>query len=163
MAELYKKIVKLAFDAALSETGNGKKLKRVAVLKSIGEWAEALAHPAPVGGTRVTAKMRAANLSEETIDAANRTRFHYRRSMLTDRYSAPNEYNRVEGEVVAHLNTLLNRLDTGELADNGPQFHMRCQTKLEELYQDDPAAKKLGLAFLHGCMYNITDRCSHRF
>jgi hypothetical protein len=161
--ELYKKIVRLVFDAALSTTSQGKKLTREKVLGFIAEIAQTLAHPAPVSGTRVAEKMHAASLSVEAIDAANRTRYLYRQAMLGDKYSAPKDYNRVEGEVVARLSTLLNKLDIGDLPDSGPQFHARCHTKLEELFDVDPIAKKLGLAFLQGCMYNVTDRCSHRF
>jgi hypothetical protein len=163
VAELYKKIVKQVFDASLSKSAELKKLKRADVLKSITDNANRLAHPAPVSGTRVAEKMDRATLTAETIQAANHTRWLYRQAILRERYSSPLEYTRVEGEVVARLSTLLNRLDTGDLTDDGPAFHTRCQTKLEELYESDPAAKQLGLAFLHGCMYNITDRCGHRF
>jgi hypothetical protein len=163
IAELYKKVVRLTFDAALSKTSEGKKLKRAIVLQFIGKHGQALVHPAPVSGTRVAEKMQAASLTAEAIDAANRTRHLYRQAVLTDKYSAPKEYNRVEGEVVARLSSLLNKLDSGDLADTGPQFHTRCHNKLEELLETNSTAKQLGLAFLQGCMYNITDRCSHRF
>ena len=161
--ELYRKLVRLTFDAALSRTREGKKLKRDTVLQFIQKHAEELVHPAPVSGTRVTDKMKAASLSAEAIDAANRTRYRYRQAVLTDKYSAPREYNRVEDEVVARLSSLLSKLDSGELLDSGPQFHSRCHSSLEELFNSDSTAKHLGLAFLQGCMYNITDRCSHRF
>jgi hypothetical protein len=163
IAELYKKIVKQVFDASLSAIAEGKKLRSEAVLKSILDNAEALVHPPPVGGTRITEKMTAAELTVETIETAKQTRWLYRQRVLRDQYASPSEHRLVEGEVVARLNTLLNRLDTGELLDDGPTFHLRCQNSLAELYEADATAKKLGLSFLHGYMYNITDRCVHRF
>jgi predicted transcriptional regulator len=163
IAELYRKLVKLVFDAGLSTTSAGKKLTREKVLNWIYTTANALAHPATVSGTRMSEKMKAASLPAETIEAARDSRWRYRQRVLNPQYASPPDHRGVEGEVVANLNMLLARLDTGDYGDDGPQFHKRCLQKLEDIYMSDPTAKQLGLAFLQGCMYNVTDRCGHRF
>jgi hypothetical protein len=161
--ELYNKLVRLVFDAALATKPADKKLKKADVLEWITRTANALAYPATVGGTRMVEKMKAANLPGDAIQAARDTRWIYLRRMLTERYSSPNEYRQVEVEVVAHLNGLRAKLDSGALTDDGPAFHHRCLEKLEHLHASHPSAGKLGLGFLQGCMYNVTDRCGHRF
>lgn len=163
MVELYNKLVRLAFDAALATRPADKKLTRADVLEWITKTANALAYPATVGGTRMVEKMKAANLPDDAIQAARHTRWIYLQRMLTERYSAPDEYRQVEVEVVAHLNGLRAKLDSGALTDDGPAFHHRCLEKLEHLHASHPSASKLGLGFLQGCMYNVTDRCGHRF
>jgi hypothetical protein len=161
--ELYSKLVRLVFDAALATKPPDKKLKRPDVLEWITKTANALAYPATVSGTRMVEKMKAADLPPDAIQAAHDTRWIYRQRMLTERYSAPLEYAQVEAEVVAHLNGLRAKLDSGALTDDGPAFHYRCLEKLEHLHASHPSAGKLGLGFLQGCMYNVTDRCGHRF
>jgi hypothetical protein len=161
--ELYRKLVRLVFDAGLSTTAGGKKLTREYVLQWVDRTANALAHPASVSGTRMSEKMRAASLPTETIEAARDSRWRYRQRILNPQYASPPDFREVEGEVVANLNLLLVRLDTGDYDDDGPQFHKRCLEKLEDIYLSHSTAKHLGLAFLQGCMYNVTDRCAHRF
>ena len=66
-AELYGKLVRLAFDAALARKAAEKKLTRTAVLEWIEKNANALAYPATVSGTRMVEKMKAASLTGDTI------------------------------------------------------------------------------------------------
>ena len=108
-------------------------------------------------------KMKSANLPQDAIIAAHESRNRYRLQGLLDRYSEPQAHRSVEAEVVARLNTLRARLDAGDYADDGPSFYKLCLDDLEALQKAGPDSEKLSLAFLHGCMYNITDRCGHRF
>ena len=68
----------------------------------------------------------------------------------------------VEGEVVAILHGLLSQLDAGVIDKKGIEFHALCLNKLDKLKTSQKHIS-LSLFFLYGCMYNITDRCSHRF
>ena len=161
--ELYRKLVRLVFDAGLATSAEAKKLKRAQVLDWTAKAASALEHPASASGSRLAGKMNAANLPPETVDSAQEIRWLYRQRILEDQYSSPFEYKLVRGEVVSTLNSLRARLDSGELPDDGPAFHKRCLSKLDEIYFSRPSAQKLGLGFLQGCMYDTTDRCGHRF
>jgi len=163
ITELYRKLVRLAYDAGLTPSAEAKKLKRPEVLSWITRTAEALAHPASISGTRLANKMKAAKLPPDAVDSARETRWLYRQRVLVDPYSSPSDYKLVRGEVVASLNSLRARLDSGDILDDGPAFHARCLGKLDDIYSSQPSAKKLGLAFLQGCMYDVTDRCGHRF
>ena len=66
----------------------------------------------------------------------------------------------VEMEVRANLQQLISELDSEKLQDNGVEFHNRCLTRL---YDMSTRTQDVNLSFLHGCMYNLTERCVHRF
>jgi hypothetical protein len=161
--ELYQKLVKLVFDASLATNPTHKKLKRNKLLEWFSKTVNALTYPASVGGTKMADKMKSAGLASDAIDAAKGMRLYYRIKTLRERYSAPLDHQQVEAEVSATLNILRARLDAGELPDNGANFHRDCLDALNQLCSTDESAKRLGLAFLQGCMYSITDRCGHRF
>jgi hypothetical protein len=161
-AELYGKLVRLTYDAALSVTAEQKKLKRLRIIEWVNDTAHALSMPGPKGGERLAAKMADAGLPQDAVESARRLRMDFRRELLTQRYAAPEDYSRVEGEVLARLNALRARLDCGRILDNGLSFHTRCLEELETL-STKSLASSLGSAFRQGCMYDITDRCIHRF
>lgn len=161
--ELYQKLVRKIGDAATARQAEQKKIRRDPLLKWLSEAVDSLAHPGPLGGLKMAEKMEAAKLPEDAVMAAHESRNRYRLRSLRDRYSEPLAHAWVEGEIVARLSTLRARLDAGDYADDGPSFHKRCLDNLTDLCAASPDAGKLGLAFLHGCMYSITDRCGHRF
>jgi hypothetical protein len=161
--ELYGKLVRKVWDAALATHVEHKKITREQLLEWLKGAVAYITQPSSPGGKKMAEKMEAANLPSDAIVAATDSRTRYRMQVLMDRYSAPMKHVAVEAEIVARLNVLRARLDAGEYPDDGPSFHMRCLNDLGELYNANPDAQNLGLAFLHGCMYSITDRCGHRF
>jgi hypothetical protein len=161
--ELYQKLVAKMSRAGEAPLAAEKKIRRSQLLSWLSETVAALTHPGSLGGETMAEKMELAELPADAIVAAHELRNSYRLRTLKDRYSAPLTHATIEAEIVARLNTLRAHLDVGEYADNGPLFHQHCLDSLGDLYQTSPDAQKLGLAFLHGCMYSITDRCGHRF
>jgi hypothetical protein len=161
--ELYQKLVRKVWDAAVSKIAAEKKIKRHELLVWLSKTVALLAHPSSSGGQRMTEKMQAANLPPDAIMAAHEARNRYRLQALMEQYSGPTKHLVVEAEIVATLSTLRARLDAGEYADDGPSFYSRCLDSLQGLHDASAEAKQLGLAYLHGCMYNIMDRCGHRF
>jgi hypothetical protein len=69
----------------------------------------------------------------------------------------------IQGEVQAILQVLKSQLDNGTLPDDGVQFHGLCLAELDRLRNELPLNPKPSVAFLQGCMYNVTGRCLHRF
>ena len=65
-------------------------------------------------------------------------------------------------EVSAVLQGLRAKLDSGEIADNGMLFHAECLKAIEQL-QSRHMDLRPPLSVLQGCMYDIADRCVHRF
>jgi hypothetical protein len=102
-------------------------------------------------------------LSVETIRAAQELRRTYRRKLLTHGYLEVSTREDYEADVLARLHELLSQLDSGALSATGPTFHARCLAILAE--QEKQAAPKpvAFRSFLQGYMYDLADRCVHRF
>jgi hypothetical protein len=161
--ELYRKLVRKVWDAGTATQGDLRKLKRQDVIGWLQDAVTVISQPPTVSGQRMAEKMRAANLPEGEIQAAQQSRWQYRQVQLAERYTDPRGTQRVESEVNATLSVLRARLDVGEYQEDGLAFHKRCLDALGDVHKSMPKAQALGLGFVHGCMYNITDRCMHRF
>lgn len=161
--ELYKKLVRKMWDAAMATQAIEKQITRDHLLGWLADAINSIAAVPTISGEKLAQKMNDAHLAQDIISAAQESRMHYRRATLGDSYSSPGSVNSVRAEVTARLAALRARIDAGEIADDGLVFHSKCLEELEQIYNSFPGAKELGLAFLHGCMYSITDRCGHRF
>ena len=112
---------------------------------------------------KVKRKMEHAKLPPDTVLTAIQQRNLYRQEVLAPKYFDVEDRPFVEGEVVAALQDLVAQLDAGTLPDSGIQFHARCLGALKMLQETLPLEKRPSLSFLQGCMYDVTDRCRHRF
>ncbi|HKP05433.1 MAG TPA: dsDNA nuclease domain-containing protein [Chthoniobacterales bacterium] len=119
--------------------------------------------PSPTGGRKLREKMEKANLPIDTILQAQEQRRFYRSRSLTPRYLEIGDEPTLSEEVLALLNQVRSQLDAGALTDDGPSFHARCLQELSNYRNTHPPRQRPSLADLQGCMYNITDRCLHRF
>ena len=167
LEELYSKLLRIVQDAAVAEWRTDREAKRI-IRGRLREWflvaMESAMHPAPRGGGRVLRKkMEAAHLPGDAIASALESRRFYREEVLRPRYLQLKDRTLIEGEVMATLQQLRSKLDTGGLPDSGGQFHDRCLEKLDELRHRLGVQNPPPLAFMHGCMYSIADRCLHRF
>lgn len=97
------------------------------------------------------------------IQTALEQRMYYREEVLKSQYLKITDRKRVEQEVAALLLNLRAQLDAGLLPDSGIEFHNHCLQALAQLRSTLGVVTPPLLAFLHGCMYNIADRCLHRF
>ena len=117
-----------------------------------------------IGATeKLDAKMRRALLAHDMIGLAIEQVRYYRGEQLRPKYLPLDHQRLVQAEVSAILQGLKSRLDNGKLPDDGVQFHDLCLDELQKLRDRLPVTPKPPLAFLQGCMYNITGRCLHRF
>jgi hypothetical protein len=162
--ELYAKLVRKVSDAGAAKWhggGKAKQIKRADLIAWLLRSLEEVLHPGRSGGKVARRKMKTAGIAPDTISAAMEERDLYVKEILSPKYLQANDRRFVEGEVAALLQTLRAQLDAGFLPDSGPGFHSLCLTKLDDLSRQLPVRPPL--AFVHGCMYNITDRCLHRF
>jgi hypothetical protein len=108
-------------------------------------------------------KMVSAGLPGDVIEAAQEQHRRYRLEVLTSRYAPFRDRERIESEIEARLFRLKNDLDAGLLKDNGLQFHSRCLTELDLIRSEMPEGAALPRLLIYGMMYDVTNRCLHRF
>jgi hypothetical protein len=111
-------------------------------------------------GRVLVGKMKTAQIAQAAIDNALTLRFAYRRRTLSPKYQQEDDYKDAEMELTAVLQSLLARLDAGLITMDGTAFHANCLNAADGIKEQFP---KVGLSFLHGSMYTMTDRCRHRF
>lgn len=161
--EVYAEFLALARKAAVADWGNTPDEKKITKAK-LSSWfdtqLQARVHPAPTAGTNLEKKLQRAGIAGGDITACLETRQHYLAERYSPKYLSLTDLQLVEGEVGARLHSLRAQLDAGDLDDDGRKFHAECLTALEQLR---PTLPDTPLSIMQGCMYNIADRCVHRF
>jgi Cap4, dsDNA endonuclease domain len=166
MEEIYMRLVAKVADASRADwrTDRAKKrIRRDALVSWVAEAVQEAVHPGSKGGRKLRTKMKKAMLPEDSIDSAIEERARYREEMLAQRYFTSTEYRAIEGEIVSLLHSLRTQLDSGLCDDPGIRFHARCRSTLESFRESLPLDRRPHASFIYGCMYDITDRCTHRF
>ena len=142
---------------------DAKKIKRKAFLDWLDTILQEAQYPLSSGsGEKLEFKMKKANIGNDYIITAKETRIQFRRERLNPKYLDLSDLDLIEGEVLSELNNLRLRLDLGELPDGIP-FLKTCQDKLRDVQGQLNVKNKPPLFYLDGCMYDITDRCAHRY
>lgn len=158
--------------AKVSEAGKASANIEPSVKKfrktALEEWFKTLIrqalHPASLGtGEEAERKMTEAKLPKDAILIAQELRRSYRREVLRPQYLAVQDRRLIEGEVLAVLQRLKAQLDVGLLSDSGLEFHHRCIEELKALQESMGRGSNSPFMFFEGYMYNVVDRCLHRF
>ena len=166
LEELYMRLVRKVWDAGTAryrKVPEEKKLKRADLLAWLKERLDQMLHPAQVPGKRLEEKMARALLPTDVVQTALEHRSFYLLEIRRPKYLDVGDRPLLEGEISACLLALRSKLDAGELTDSGTQFHSRCLQQVDAIPSTIGCSKKIPKSFLYGCMYNITDRCLHRF
>jgi hypothetical protein len=116
-----------------------------------------------VSGVKLREKMDEASLSDDQIRMALELRRDYAQMVRTPRYMSEREVPILQRRVKSELATLRAGQMASELPDNGAIFHSLCLQKMDAIDQASPNLSGDQSAFLKGCMYDIADRCLHRF
>lgn len=165
--DLYETVLTKVRTAATADWGfdpTKKKFTKSTVTDWLDKELARRLHSVPAtGGTALKSKMKQAGVAASEIDSCLETRRHYLAERLRPQYLSLSERDHVEGEVVATLHALRAKLDAGEIRDSGIEFHAKCINALQELQLRLSTSRTVPLAFLIGCMYSVSDRCSHRF
>lgn len=110
-------------------------------------------------------KLRDALLTEDIINSANELRHSYRRETLNHEYVSASKINKSKLQILELLQKLKIDYDSGKVVDSNNikltpyDFHSLCLERIEEY----STANDIDSYISKGCMYEITDRCSHRF
>lgn len=164
---VYLKLLRRVQEASLADwstRAQEKKLNRLELLTWIQKTIAETQHPVTVGGgNKLREKMEASGISEDSILSAFEQREFYRREFLNRNYLSLSDLHLVSAEVKAMLLELRTELDTGTIQESGDKFHERCLHRLEQMRENWHGGLQPPLAVLQGCMYDITNRCLHRF
>ncbi len=115
------------------------------------------------GGGKLTNKLNEIDAGAEMIALAVEIRRNYAALMRTPRYMSEDETSVLQRQVMSEMMLLRARYFAGHLNIDGAAFLSLCLERLNAINGDRPADEKDRSAFLQGCMYDITDRCLHRF
>ncbi|MBP6739679.1 MAG: DUF4297 domain-containing protein [Leptospiraceae bacterium] len=154
--ELYQKLLSLVAEAGL--LGSKPNLCRNDLEVWVDENLKNFS--TPKGGTeRLAEKMEEANISRSVIELSKDMKWAFTQESLNHTFLSQQAINKFKGEVSAKLQDLKISLDADTLKMSGGQFHEYCINIITQL------AKKHSIAdnIARGCMYDITNRCSHRF
>lgn len=116
----------------------------------------------PSGG-RLAGKMEEAGLSEEQVRMAVDLRLSYAKVVRTSRYMTTKNADKLQFRVKSELASLRARMMSGQLQLNGQGFHLLCLERMDVINSERGSDTDDQSGFLKGCMYDITDRCLHRF
>lgn len=122
------------------------------------------AHPGKGGaGKTLEDKLVDAKVADDIIETARSLRLAYLGRLFTPRYSEPEKRAELEIEIDARLMRLRQKLDCGELEVSGATFHSMCMDAIAKMHEELPNRDRPPLPNLLGFMYNLADRCTHRF
>jgi hypothetical protein len=124
---------------------------------------EILTGAATLSGDKLREKLAAAGGTEELISMAVELRRVYADSVRTPRYMAEADKQRLQALVKSELMSLRSSYAARQIDMSGLEFHSLCLQRLDELNRDRPSGTEDRGAFMKGCMYDIADRCLHRF
>lgn len=142
--------------------------KKILMRANMREWWERRAQEVRTGaassaGGRLVKKLCEAGVADETVALAVDLRRDYSAAVRTSRYSGDDERTQLQGRIKSELITLRARYAAGLIDTNGVGFHALCLERLNAINREQPPGSRNQEAFLLGCMYDITDRCLHRF
>jgi hypothetical protein len=118
----------------------------------------------PKGGTeKLIEKMNQAQLDSTLIETAKELKWAYSIDSLNNFYVSQSAINKFKLAAYSLFADLKVKLDAGELEilgiTEGFSFHKHCLEKIDALAK----AQNIDEGIAKGCMYDITNRCQHRF
>jgi len=106
--------------------------------------------------------MEKVNIPNDYILTALEERQLYRQENISPTYLDLSDQHMIQAEVLDALAALRSKMDNGDIPE-GFAFYKECLDQLGILAKDLPTRKKPLHATLSGCMYDIVDRCAHRY
>jgi hypothetical protein len=163
---IYPQILIKAQDAASAPWERNDKAKKIQ-REEFHNWLDNILREAQYplkgsAGEKLRDKMERANIANDYILTAQEQRRQFMQERLHPKYLELSDLDLIEGEVLSELKSLRLGLDNGEFVEGAP-FLKVCQDKLRELQNTLQVESKPPMFYLDGCMYEITDRCAHRF
>lgn len=114
-------------------------------------------------GGKLKAKLEDIGAEDTQIAMAVDLRRRYGAEVRTPRYMEDSQIERLQVLVRSKMATLRSSYVAGEIDPTGQTFHALCLKEMDEAGVTEDVAGTDTTGFLKGCMYDITDRCLHRF
>jgi len=161
--ELYQKLLAKIKDASTDDINikpDCYKIKRSELMMWIIE--QVRNFRTPDGGThKLEKKLIDANLRAYVVNAKS-LKWNYRTQRLKNDYSQSSNYSRLENEIETALYQLIVSLDNDNNHKTGIDFHNECLRFVEGICKKreyEKLPQNIGI----GYMYDLTNRCLHRF
>jgi len=144
------------------------RVKKILARENLRDWWERRADElrsgagSPAGG-KLVEKLRDAGIGDEIIALAVDLRRAYSAAVRASHYMVDRDGPHLQGRVKSELMGLRAQYAAGQIDTNGVAFHALCLDRLEAINRERPQGTDHQAAFLQGCMYDIADRCLHRF
>jgi hypothetical protein len=158
--EIYARLLRKVYDAGLSRSSSEKRLVRHELAAWLNDAIAELTQR-QTGGVALRGKMQKANLDPESITNALLQRRVYVKELLRQDYMTVRDFEQLEAGVSREMQRLRMQLDSGQLNTDGREFHRMCVETVHRLEARLPVSA--GNLFAQGCMYDLADRCAHRF
>lgn len=114
-------------------------------------------------GGKLKTKLEDIGAEDTQIAMAVDLRLRYGAEVRTPRYMEDSQIERLQVLVRSKMATLRSTYVAGEIDPNGQGFHALCLKEMDQAGIAEAVAGADTTGFLKGCMYDITDRCLHRF
>ena len=165
--EFYQKLLTKVYDGGLArwDTEIGKKkILRADLLVWFTQAVTDAVHPGKMGtGKTLEGKLQAAGIPADQYESIAEMRQRYRLERLTPKYDATETQLEVESDIRGRLVTLRANLD-GRLIDvDGVAFHALCINEINAARLSLREQSRPPAEILYGYMYDLADRCTHRF
>ncbi|WP_116126440.1 dsDNA nuclease domain-containing protein [Lewinella sp. IMCC34183] len=160
--QMYDNFLGLVRDAStedLNERPDAFKINRIRLQNWLKEEADLLYSLGRL--SKLSEKMRDANIPDDIIRSANYMRVKYKNDRMTTTYVSQENYTDLENEIEFFLHDALTKLSSGKLQLSGMEFYDYCLDGVKRISGTFSLknAKFVGV----GYMYDITNRCMHKF
>lgn len=139
-----------------------KKIDKASLLDYLREEAGRAGMPTMTAGTALRKKMKAAGFDDTAIKSAVELRRKYRSRSLDPSYVGGKAQEYCD-EAYGALHRLRSKLASDLKMKEGVEFQERCCKKLEQIAATGEHRDRTLETYLLGFMYDVTDRCEHRF
>lgn len=165
IAKLYERFVRRVFNAGKASWRIDPADKKI-LRSELKTWlsSEAVEMGLPESkGENLRRKMEHAHLDATLIEGAQTLRRRYRQSSINAGYLETSSRTHIEAEAIAVLHERLLHLLANSHAKDGHPFLVDCQQALRDLWLQSASRQSWGVSYLYGYMYEVSDRCLHRF
>lgn len=161
--ELYQKLLALCQDAATAPINGDHSLYKLR-RDDITAWLkDAVGNlKKPQGGTaRLKSKLIAGNVNADYIDSAIDLKRQYSDARRSSDFMEPSEFQQMEAMINGEMYRLKIALDSGRIDESG--FHDLCISIVDGILDDALKNKNIPRALAYGYLYDLTNRCLHRY
>jgi hypothetical protein len=167
-SDQFLEVLRLWVKRAGAARWRSKRDEKIVTRSQICSWfdrrlAELCSGVASPSGGKLASKMEEAGISEEQVRMAIDLRLNYAKVVRTSRYMTTKNADKLQLRVKSELASLRARMMASQLQLDGQGFHLLCLERMDATNSERRSDTDDQSGFLKGCMYDITDRCLHRF